>query len=80
MKFSEKLKQFALTTLSNATKEIGSELSRLGTQGSMEAASAIFNGHAFVPYGPGQYTPDSPDAAKTQTPEPEQQQDHGREI
>jgi hypothetical protein len=23
----------------------------------MELASAIFNGHAFVPYGPGQYTP-----------------------
>lgn len=33
------------------------ELSRLGTQGTMELASALFNGHGFVPYGPGQYTP-----------------------
>ena len=33
------------------------ELSRLGTQGAMELASALFNGHGFVPYGPGQYTP-----------------------
>jgi hypothetical protein len=33
------------------------EMSRLGTQGAMELASALFNGTAFVPYGPGQYTP-----------------------
>jgi hypothetical protein len=38
--------------------EAKAELSRLGTQGSMELASALFNGHGFVPYGPGQYTPD----------------------
>lgn len=38
--------------------EVGAEAGRLGTQGSMELASALFNGHAFVPYGPGQYTPD----------------------
>ena len=37
--------------------ETTAELSRLGTQGSMEIASALFNGSAFVPYGPGQYTP-----------------------
>lgn len=43
--------------------EIGAEVSRMGTQGSMELASALFNGSAFVPYGPGQYTP---------SPEPEQ--------
>ena len=30
---------------------------RLGTQGAMELASALFSGHGFVPYGPGQYTP-----------------------
>src|ERR1700760_4906709 len=30
---------------------------RLFTQGAMELASALFNGSAFVPYGPGQYTP-----------------------
>jgi hypothetical protein len=27
----------------------------------MEMASALFNGSAFVPYGPGQYTPSEPD-------------------
>ena len=37
--------------------DVGSEMSRLGTQGSMELASALFNDNAFVPYGPGQYTP-----------------------
>jgi len=58
--------------LAPGLKDIGSEtkseLGRLGTQGAMELASALFNGHAFVPYGPGQYTP-----AK------EQQQDHHQE-
>jgi hypothetical protein len=29
----------------------------MGVQGSMELASALFGGSAFVPYGPGQYTP-----------------------
>lgn len=38
-------------------KQGGAEIHRLGTQGSMEMASALFNGHGFVPYGPGQYTP-----------------------
>lgn len=37
--------------------EVSAELSRLGTQGSMELASALFGNGAFVPYGPGQYTP-----------------------
>jgi hypothetical protein len=40
--------------LKNALPEIGAELKRLGVQGQMEAASLVFNGHAFVPYGPGQ--------------------------
>lgn len=43
--------------LSNIGPEVGAELKRLGTQGSMELANALFNGSAFVPYGPGQYTP-----------------------
>lgn len=43
--------------LKNFVPEVSAELSRLGTQGSMELASALFNGSAFVPYGPGQYTP-----------------------
>jgi hypothetical protein len=40
--------------LKNAIPEIGAELKRLGVQGQMEAASLIFQGHGFVPYGPGQ--------------------------
>jgi hypothetical protein len=44
-------------SLSNILSDIGSELGRLGVQGQMELASALFNGSAFVPYGPGQYTP-----------------------
>lgn len=38
--------------------DVGAEMSRLGTQGQMEMASAIFNGDGFVPYGPGQITPE----------------------
>jgi len=37
--------------------EVKAEMSRMGTQGAMELASALFNGDGFVPYGPGQYTP-----------------------
>jgi hypothetical protein len=52
-------------------EEVGAEMKRLGTQGAMELANALFNGSAFVPYGPGQYTP---------TPELEKQgQEHSRE-
>lgn len=43
--------------LKNFGQEVVGELSRLKTQGDMELASAIFGGSAFVPYGPGQYTP-----------------------
>ena len=43
--------------LDNFLPDVGAELERLGTQGAMELESALFNGHAFVPYGPGQYTP-----------------------
>jgi hypothetical protein len=43
--------------LKHFKEEASAELRRLGTQGSMEAASALFNNHGFVPYGPGQYTP-----------------------
>ena len=52
-----------------ATQEKG-KVSRLGTQGSMELASALFNGGGFVPYGPGQYTP---------TPTPSSEQEHARQ-
>ena len=43
--------------LKNVGQDVSAEMSRMGTQGSMELASALFNGNAFVPYGPGQYTP-----------------------
>jgi hypothetical protein len=43
--------------LKNFGPEVAAEFKRLGTQGAMELASALFNGHGFVPYGPGQYTP-----------------------
>jgi hypothetical protein len=49
--------------LSNIVPDVKAELSRMGTQGSMELASALFNGDAFVPYGPGQYT-ESPQQAQ----------------
>ncbi len=54
--------------------EVGDEMSRLGRQGSMELSSALFNGSAFVPYGPGQYTP-----SKSQQPDVDQQQERGIE-
>lgn len=45
------------------------ELSRLGTQGAMELASALFKHDAFVPYGPGQYTPSEELQQEHQGPE-----------
>jgi hypothetical protein len=58
--FFEVMKE-TINTLAPGVKnfgpEVGAELSRLGTQGQMELANALFNGSAFVPYGPGQYTP-----------------------
>ncbi len=60
--------------LKNIVPDVKAEMSRLGTQGTMELASAIFNGDGFVPYGPGQYTPD-----RENQPEPEHQQEMGIE-
>jgi hypothetical protein len=40
--------------LENLVREVKAEMGRLGTQGAMELASALFQGHAFVPFGPGQ--------------------------
>jgi len=56
--------------LQNFGPEVKAELSRLGTQGALETASALFGGNAFVPYGPGQYTPSA---------EAENVQAHGQE-
>ena len=80
MKFTDKLKQMLATGLANAGPQIGAELKRLGTQGSMELASALFNGHGFVPYGPGQYTP-APEVGKdAPTVHGDREQEHGREM
>jgi hypothetical protein len=68
--------------LTNAIPEIGAELKRLGVQGQMEMASAIFNGNAFVPYGPGQRTTEAenaiepPELPAIESPE----QSHGRSM
>jgi hypothetical protein len=54
---------------------IGAEAKRLGVQGQMEMASAIFGQGAFVPYGPGQYTPSNDNhQSKEVTPSPEVQE------
>ena len=60
--------------LQNILQDVGSEMKRLGVQGQMEIASALFSGNAFVPYGPGQYTP-----SPTQQPGQENEQSVGRE-
>ncbi|WP_088253265.1 hypothetical protein [Fimbriiglobus ruber] len=62
--------------------ETGAELKRLGVQGSMELASALFNGHAFVSYGPGQYTPSPEQGPVSEHAQPDTQppdHDQGRE-
>jgi hypothetical protein len=64
--------------LKNFGPEVSAELHRLGKQGATELAQALFNGAAFTPYGPGQYTP-TPEFDKgnqeqgVQEPEPQQQ-------
>lgn len=56
--------------LQDIVPEVAAEAKRSVTQGSMETASALFSGHSFVPYGPGQYTPSN---------EQQQQQQRGME-
>ena len=74
----------ALPGLSNIVPDLASELKRLGVQGQMELASAIYSGSSFVPYGPGQYTPSertdaSKDAGKV-IEEPQKEQSRGIEM
>ena len=45
------------TLANDVLPDISAEMGRMGTQGTMELAAALFNGNGFVPYGPGQYTP-----------------------
>ncbi len=83
MKFVEKLKEMVGEGLSNFGPQVSAELGRLGTQGSMELASGLFNGSAFVPYGPGQYTP-TPEQAGPEKEAPavevEREREQGREM
>lgn len=62
--------------MNNFLPEVAGELRRLNTQGAMELASALFNGSAFVPYGPGQYTP----APENAEPAQEKQHEHVQEL
>lgn len=41
-------------SLSSILSDVGSELGRLGVQGSAELASALFSSNSYVPYGRGQ--------------------------
>lgn len=62
------IKDVALTVapgLKDFGPEVKAEVSRLGTQGAAELASALFGNGAFVPYGPGQITP-SPEHSPAQ--------------
>lgn len=72
LKSAKEVAQAIAPGLRNLGPDLRAEMQRLGTQGSMELASGIFNGDAFVPYGPGQYTPE-------QTAEHAQQHEMDRE-
>ena len=48
--------RFRALVNSRPVQEIGAEMKRLGVQGSMEIANALYSGQAFTPYGPGAYT------------------------
>jgi hypothetical protein len=79
--FFEVMKSLA-PGLDNLGPEISAELSRLGTQGAMEMAQALFNGAAFTPYGPGQYTPtpELPKESPEVEPREHEQDRAGREM
>jgi hypothetical protein len=75
--------------LANLVPDLKAELSRLATQGAMEAANLFFNGSAFVPSGPGQQAPDlergsvfgsaSDSPSQVAAPEPQRSAEHTRE-
>ncbi len=62
--------------LKNFGPEVKAESSRLVTQGAMELASALFGGGAFVPYGPGQYTPSIDSEKAHGVPSAEREMEH----
>jgi hypothetical protein len=63
--------------LKNLGPQLGAEVSRLGTQGSMELASMLFNGQERRTYGPGQYTPDQSHEQAHSQPQQTQAQERG---
>lgn len=67
--------------LKEAGSDIKAELSRLGTQGANELASALFNGNAFVQYGAGQQPAEQgqEQGHGQEQPEAERQNDNGME-
>jgi hypothetical protein len=70
---------FLAPGLQNFGRDLEAEIRRQGTQTSMELASALFNGSAFVPYGPGQYTPSLPEHGQDQAVEQVQEHQHEME-
>ncbi len=58
--------------VSRAASEMGGELKRLGTHGSVESGSGLITGNWFIPYGPGAYTPSAENQQK-------HEQEHGHE-
>jgi len=60
--------------LKHMGRESAPEFHRLGVQGSMELASALFNGHAFVPYGPGQWKGPEREGAGQEPEKPQEQE------
>jgi hypothetical protein len=84
----EAMKQNMGQSLRDFLPEVGAELGRLGRHGSLELAQALFNGHAFTPYGPGQWRPDVEKAHSVEAPfnhglkgnEGQEQERGGREM
>ena len=48
----------AIPGLKNVGPDLAAEFKRQMTQGTMEIASLLFGGNAFVQYGPGQHAPE----------------------
>ena len=69
-----------MSILSDILSDVGSEMGRLGVQGQMELASAIFGNGAFVPYGPGQYTPSAENTVEVPEAPPIEQPSQGMEM
>jgi hypothetical protein len=69
---------------SNVVSDVKAEAKRLLVQGAAESASLVFQGHAYVPYGPGQNKTAAEKALEP--PEqpaiesPEHEQSHGRSM